>query len=63
MLHGVELLLKRSLRGALALHHRWTNATNVKWHSVFAEVIFTWCIGPKPSVQLGGQMPRMLNGA
>jgi hypothetical protein len=27
----------------------------------FAKAIVAWCIGPASSVQLGGEMPQMLN--
>jgi hypothetical protein len=39
-----------------------TNATNLEWRFAFAQAIIAWCIGPASSVQLGKQMPRILNG-
>jgi hypothetical protein len=39
-----------------------TNAANVEWCLAFAKAIVAWCIYPAPSVQLGGQMPQILNG-
>jgi hypothetical protein len=65
MLKGIYNLPEWSLRGASALHRRcsWrTNAANDEWRLAFAKVIVAWCIGPAPSVQLGGQMPQTLNG-
>jgi hypothetical protein len=65
MLNGVWHLLKRPLHGALVLHRRcsWADkSSNVEWHSAFTKTIVALRIGPALSVQLGGQMPRMLNG-
>jgi hypothetical protein len=64
-LNGVGRLLKQLLHG-----HRlctisavgWIHAANVEWRLAFAKAIVAWCIDPAPSVQLGGQISRMLNG-
>jgi hypothetical protein len=39
-----------------------TNASNFEWRLAFSIAIVAWCIGPAPSMQLGGQMPQMTNG-